>query len=82
MIVDGFDINAPLVCEGLIGDGCGGGRIFFMQEDSLCVYDPITKDILVLLSALENIEEISKKGCIISLRSGTKEVLFDLSTIR
>jgi len=82
MIVDGFDVSSPLICEGLIGDGCGGGRIFFMQEDSLCVYDPITKDILVLLSSLENIEEISKKGCIISLRSSTKEVLFDLSTIR
>jgi hypothetical protein len=82
MMMDGFDLDSPLVCEGIIGDGCGGGRIFFIKEHSLCVYDPITKESITLLSDLEDIKEISKKGCIIYLVNSIQTELFDLSTIK
>ena len=39
-MIHGFD--SPLSCEGIIGDGCGADRIFFIEEDSLNVYDKNT----------------------------------------
>jgi hypothetical protein len=79
--VDGFDLNSPLVCEGIIGDGCGGGRVFFMKEDSLCVYDPMSKEEFVILEDMQDIQSISKSGCIITLVSASNELSFDLSTL-
>jgi hypothetical protein len=79
--VDGFDLSSPLVCEGIIGDGCGGGRIFFVKNESLCVYDPTTKMSMTLLDGVANIEKISKKSCIITLFLGNETIEFDLSTL-
>ncbi len=77
----GFDLDAPLVCEGIIGDGCGGGRIFFVEDDTLFVYDPQSKQKMSLLKELQAVESISKKGCIIRLKfkDATKEL--DLSSL-
>lgn len=66
-------------CEGIIGDGCGGGRIFFTCKDSLNVYDPITKEMMTLLEDLQEPHNISKKGCHLLFTCKQKEMTFDLS---
>ena len=81
MIVDGFDVSSLLSCEGIIGDGCGGGRIFFVENESLCVYDPTTKMSRILLESVGRVVEISKKACIISLYLANEKIEFDLSTL-
>jgi len=77
----GFDLNDPLVCEGIIGDGCGGGRIFFVDIDTLFAYDPQSKSRMMLLKELNNIQSISKKGCVIELHFQDTVRYFDLSSL-
>ncbi|QOP41750.1 thiamine biosynthesis protein ThiF [Sulfurimonas marina] len=81
-MMDGFNLDSPLVCEGIIGDGCGGGRIFFIEDLKLQVYDPFTKESRVLLNDLECVKRISKSGCIITIEEQTKTIEFDLSTLK
>ncbi len=76
-----FDLKNPLVCEGIIGDGCGGGRIFYVKDTTLFAYDPITQKSMALLRKLWDVKAISKKGCIITLVYEDKEQFFDLSTL-
>ncbi|MDF1882677.1 thiamine biosynthesis protein ThiF [Sulfurimonas sp. SAG-AH-194-C21] len=78
----GFDLNSPLVCEGIIGDGCGGGRIFFVEDSTLFAYDPQSQGKIELLQGLKNIMAISKKGCIISLVFEDEVRCFDLSSLQ
>ena len=80
-MMDGFDLDSPLVCEGIIGDGCGGGRIFFVEKEALLVYDPTTKKSRKLLEGLQEVQSISKKGCIITLELQSETRLFDLSSL-
>ena len=80
-MMDGFNLDSPLVCEGIVGDGCGGGRIFFVEDAKLQVYDPITKERMTLLENLDDITSISKAGCIITLTTKDENILFDLSTL-
>jgi hypothetical protein len=77
-----FDLNSPLVCEGIIGDGCGGGRIFFVEDEKLQVYDPMTKESMVLLENLKDVELIAKSGCIITIKQKGKSTEFNLSTFK
>lgn len=81
-MMGGFDLNSPLVCEGIIGDGCGGGRIFFVEDEKLQVYDPFTKYVKVLFSGIKDVQKISKSGCIISLQRADDLQEFDLSTLK
>jgi len=81
-MIHGFDLDSPLVCEGIIGDGCGGGRIFFVKNQTLFVYDPITKKVMELLTNLNNVKKISKQSCIIILECEDKIIDFDLSSVK
>ncbi len=76
----GFDLNSPLVCEGIIGDGCGGGRIFFIEDKTLFAYDPQSEDKTKIVENLKDIVAISKKGCLISLSFKDEVRYFDLSS--
>jgi len=78
----GFDLNDPLICEGIIGDGCGGGRLFMVKENSLKAYDPITKNSRVLLDNIEKPISISKKACIVTVVCESETVEFDLSEMK
>ncbi|MEO1938314.1 MAG: thiamine biosynthesis protein ThiF [Sulfurimonas sp.] len=78
----GFDMNSPLVCEGIVGDGCGGGRIFFVEDTKLFAFDPLTQQKMLLLEGLEGVERISKKACIITLVAEDGEIAFDLSALK
>ena len=77
----GFDLSSPLVCEGIIGDGCGGGRIFYVDTEKLYAYDSVTKQSIKLLEGLVGIESISKKACIITLSFADEIRYFDLSSL-
>jgi len=77
-----FDLENPLVCEGIIGDGCGGGRIFYVENATLFAYDSLTRESMVLLREIGDAKAISKKGCIITLVYAKDTKLFDLSRLK
>ncbi len=79
--MDGFDLDSPLVCEGIVGDGCGGGRIFFIQDAMLFAYDPTTKERILLLKGLLDAVLLSKSACIITIKTKSKTIKFDLSKL-
>jgi len=81
MIVDGFDLKSPLICEGIIGDGCGGGRLFIVKDKTLFAYDPMTKEQIILLSSIVNAKSIRKDACIITIVSPYEDIIFDLSKL-
>lgn len=77
-----FDLNSPLVCEGIIGDGCGGGRIFFVEDEKLQVYDPFTKTSFVLIEDVGDVVRISKAKCIITIEQNDVKREFDLRALK
>ena len=77
----GFDLNSPLVCEGIIGDGCGGGRLFVVEDETLKAYDPTTKETFTLLKDISNVVNISKSACLITIVCKEEQVVFDLSSM-
>ena len=77
----GFDLNSPLVCEGIIGDGCGGGRIFFIKDETLFANDPQTNENIVLLESLKLVKSIYKKACIVTIECEREVIDFDLSSM-
>lgn len=79
-MIAGFEDK--LACEGIVGDGCGGGRIFFIDEDSLNVYDPTTKEQMKLCDEIKDAKSISKKACIITIECEDESINFDLSLMR
>ena len=78
----GFDLNSALVCEGIVGDGCGGGRIFFVKEEKLFAYNPLTQERIELLSAIKDAKSIEKKGCHITIQTEREQIIFDLSQLK
>jgi len=78
----GFDLNSALVCEGIVGDGCGGGRIFFVKEEALYAYDPVTKEETLLLQDLKNVQKITKSGCDINIVTLERNIIFNLSLFK
>ena len=81
-MIAGFDLASPLVCEGIIGDGCGGGRLFSVETEALRVYDPQSKEIIVLLEDIKNPKSISKAACILKIECQDSEIKFDLSALK
>ena len=79
-MIHGFD--NPLVCEGIIGDGCGGDRLFFIENGTLFVYDKQTKESVKLLDNIHMPKKIFKSGCIITIECEDEEIKFDLSALK
>ncbi|MCF6340050.1 MAG: thiamine biosynthesis protein ThiF [Sulfurimonas sp.] len=77
-----FDLNLPLVCEGIIGDGCGGGRIFFIKDGILKAYDPQSEKEVVLLEKIENVKLLSKKACTLFIECQNEKIEFDLPSMK
>ena len=80
-MIHGFDLENPLVCEGIIGDGCGGGRIFTIKDKNLVAYDPQTQSYIILLENISNALKIEKEQCFIRIECVNKMILFNLSTL-
>ena len=77
-----MDGSSKLTCRGIIGDGCGGGREFIVENDTLAAYDPQTKEEIVLLENIIDAQEIRKSGCIITLTCRNEVIKFDLSLLK
>ena len=80
-MMDGFNLSSPLVCEGIIGDGCGGGRLFFVEEETLFAYDPMSKKRLTLLKDITDALTLCKKACVVTITCKNKNITLDLSTL-
>lgn len=78
----GFDLTSPLVCEGIIGDGCGGGRFFLVEDETLLAYDPQTQMKIFLLDGIKNAKTVSKKTCILIIECEDEIIKFDLSALK
>ncbi len=81
-MMDGFNLDTPLVCQGIIGDGCGGGRVFSVHDEKLNVYDPQTKESMTLLDNIKGAKSIVKNGCIVTIKCEDEEISFDLSALK
>jgi len=81
-MIPGFSGDDALVCEGIVGDGCGGGRLFFIEDNKLKAYDSTTQDSLVLLDEIKDAKELSKDGCLLFIDINKKRVIFDLSLLK
>ncbi|WP_297485859.1 thiamine biosynthesis protein ThiF [Sulfurimonas sp.] len=81
-MIHGFNIEDDLVCEGVIGDGCGGGRLFIVQDERLQAYDPQTQSYIVLLEDVLNAVKISKSACLIKIICKDEIICFDLSKLQ
>jgi len=80
-MIPGFKPDSPLVCEGVIGDGCGGGRFFAVENEILIAYDPLTQEKTTLLNDVKNARKISKKACIITIECDDEVICFNLSLL-
>ncbi len=83
---DILDLNDPNdMCIGIIGDGCGGGRIFIADtgNDMIKVYDPQSAEVFVIIKDIQKPNRITKKGCILSIYTDSKDqyIEFDLSSM-
>lgn len=81
-MIHGLNGDSPLVCEGIIGDGCGGGRFFLVKDERLVAYDPQTKSEILLLEGIKNAKAISKKRCILTIECENEVIRFDLSALK
>lgn len=77
--INNFD--EKLTCEGIIGDGCGGGRIFTVKENTLIAYDPQSKESITLLENIHMPRSISKSACVITIECEEEIIEFDLSSM-
>jgi len=71
--------GSKISCMGIIGDGCGGGREFIVEDEKLFAYDEQSDETILLLEDVKNAINISKKACIISITCRDEVIEFDLS---
>lgn len=79
-MIAGFEDK--LHCEGIVGDGCGGGRVFYIDDNTLYAHDPLTKENINLLDGLIDAKSVSKQACIVTIECEKETVKFDLSLLR
>lgn len=77
-----YNLNSPLVCEGIVGDGCGGGRIFTIDDGCLVAYDPFTKQKMVLEEGIKGAKKLTKQGCIVTVECEDAVLQFDLQNYK
>ena len=74
--------SKKISCIGIVGDGCGGGREFIVQNETLSAYDPQTDESMILLENIHMPKNISKSGCIITVECEEEIINFDLSALK
>jgi thiol-disulfide isomerase/thioredoxin len=71
------------VCAGIVGDGCGGGRLFIADtfNNKVKAYYPDDNSMMTLLDGLDEPGGIAKKGCelYIANTNAHEIIVFDLS---
>ncbi len=78
----GFDLDNPLICEGIIGDGCGGGRLFLVEDETLKAYDPQTQTSTTLLENILDAKKVTKNACVVTVECEKETIRFDLSAMK
>ncbi|MEA1892922.1 MAG: thiamine biosynthesis protein ThiF [Campylobacterota bacterium] len=73
--------GSRLSCIGIIGDGCGGGREFIIEDGVLYAHNPELEENIILLRDIEMPKAISKKGCILYVECENDSFEFDLSAM-
>jgi len=73
--------GSKISCMGIVGDGCGGGREFIVENETLYAYDDMSKQSISLRGEIHNAISISKKACIITIICQDETIEFDLSLI-
>ena len=73
--------GSKISCMGIIGDGCGGGREFIVENEKLYAYYDVTGKTMELLEGVINAKSISKNGCIITIVCEKETLTFDLSKL-
>ena len=75
--------HSQAVCAGIIGDGCGGGRLFIADtfNNKVKVYYPEDSTMMTLLENLKAPSGISKRGCELFITNTNAHAIikFDLS---
>ncbi|SFV50679.1 MoeB/thiF family protein [hydrothermal vent metagenome] len=74
--------GSKLSCYGIPGDGCGGGREFFIENETLFAKDPVTKECIKLLEGIKGAKAIAKNGCNITIECEEERIVFNLSTFQ
>jgi len=69
-------------CMGIVGDGCGGGREFIVEDETLYAYDSQANESITLLENIIDAKTISKKACIITIECTNEIIKFDLSAMK
>ncbi len=72
--------GSKLSCEGVIGDGCGGGRTFVIQNGVLQAHDTYSGHVITLLEGIRNPISVSKKACEIIIQCENEIIIFDLQS--
>ncbi len=76
------DGSKKISCMGVVGDGCGGGREFIVEDGKLFAYDALSKKSITLLKGIKNAQNISKKSCILTIECRDEVFEFDLSLMK
>jgi len=74
--------SKKISCMGIVGDGCGGGREFSVENETLSAFDPQTQESISLLHDIYEAESISKSGCIVTIQCKEQKINFDLSLLK
>ncbi len=77
-----YSASSKISCMGIIGDGCGGGREFFVKDQTLYSYDPYTKQTMTLFTPVYKAKAISKHRCTISIKCEDETIKIDLTSIK
>jgi len=73
------------LCAGIVGDGCGGGRLFIADtfNNKVKAYYPDNNTMMTLLDGLDEPGGIAKRGCelFVANTNAHEIIVFDLSTM-
>jgi hypothetical protein len=74
--------GSKISCIGIVGDGCGGGREFIVEDETLRAFDPQSGENIVLLRDIHMPRAIKKDACIITIECEDELIKFDLSALK
>jgi len=77
-----LDSKAKDFCVGKYGDGCGGGRIFVLYEDTVKAYHIQNDEVMVIIKGMQHTKSIIKDGCVLNIETEDDVICFNLSTMK